>query len=549
MSEQNYIPWYQNKTILLTLIGAVSAILLTIIILIITTIININRKSTEHVPTEYETIIGEHDVDEITPEPVHEVVHPAYTPPFQVPNVPLKQIPGVTYYLDYPFMPAFGEFVNADNTLHPWEMIGGIKYEYEMDDPLDDALMYSYLELLIEAGFLFSIGGDGMVFGAHEGGTCFYLTPERYSGYKRFSVFVYHGPHTLWYQALYNGVEDLSDYNLPFYGGTVRVPDFGKIFGMPVRGSTWLYNENDPKDFPYEYTNVVNLTETFKNIIIDTYIELLGFAGFEFIGQEKLTFYATNNEGAVLELFFGSTISIDLQKNKGNVLAPMVVTIAGEEYMTTLTSLDLRGKDLEDINVLSAFYNLQFLDIGRNNISDLSPLTELTKLEMLYLDNNNINDVSHLSNLTNLTSLWIDSNDIIDVSALAELTKLTSLKIDSNNISDISSLANLSELTWFTARSNNISDISVIANFTKLRHLELGRDFLAQGIGNNISDISALKNLTGLSWLSLDHNNISDVSALNGLRGLEFLVLRGNPLTQRHIYDLAEALPLTDIEF
>ncbi len=72
--------------------------------------------------------------------------------------------------------------------------------------------------------------------------------------------------------------------------------------------------------------------------------------------------------------------------------------------MTSLTHLDLRGNNLEDISPLANLLAIEDLDLSLNNISDLSPLSSLSNLIHLDLSNNKIADINALANLKNLKS-------------------------------------------------------------------------------------------------------------------------------------------------
>ena len=87
-----------------------------------------------------------------------------------------------------------------------------------------------------------------------------------------------------------------------------------------------------------------------------------------------------------------------------------------QEEIEKVTSLDLSDANLQSIDELKSFKNLEALNLKGNNISDITPLAELKNLSVLDLSNNNIYDLSKvkcLSELTNLKSLKLENQAMI----------------------------------------------------------------------------------------------------------------------------------------
>ncbi len=166
------------------------------------------------------------------------------------------------------------------------------------------------------------------------------------------------------------------------------------------------------------------------------------------------------------------------------------------------------------------------IDARDKNIQNLAGLEYATGLIRLYLAGNSISDVSPLSNLTGLTELDIQHNAISDVLPLSNLTGLTELDLEGNAISDVSPLSNLTGLTFLDISENRMSDLSHLSGLIHLKYLKL--------FGNSISDVSPLSNLTGLTELALQRNNIQDISPLvvnMGLGNGDEINLLRNPLS------------------
>ena len=199
--------------------------------------------------------------------------------------------------------------------------------------------------------------------------------------------------------------------------------------------------------------------------------------------------------------------------------------------LLTLTSLDARNANIQDLTGIEYAHNLNFLNLGAeyiegkgnvnsNTISDFSPIAGLTRLTRLNLSHCGLSDTSFASGLTQLTYLFLDNNSISDISPLAKLIQLNRLFLSNNTISDVSPIAELTQLTYLFLGGNSISDISPLANLTQLTDLLLNN--------NTISDVSPLANLTQLTLLSLYNNAISDISPLANLTQLNRLWLWNN---------------------
>ena len=207
-------------------------------------------------------------------------------------------------------------------------------------------------------------------------------------------------------------------------------------------------------------------------------------------------------------------------------LAPKV-TIAGQEYSTALTELDLGEPGLTDADILplAEMTNLRSLDLGGNDISDLSPLVGLTSLRSLRLsDNNEIADLSPLAGLTEMVSLTLPSrSDLSDLSPLANMKNLRTLKM-SGNLGDVPS---------------RVEDLTPLSGLTQLEEV-----FLAV---RSLDDLSPLAGLTNMKILRLfGAISVTDLSPLRGMSSLEVLQLTNNTGTPYSYYG-PNLSPLEDL--
>ena len=119
--------------------------------------------------------------------------------------------------------------------------------------------------------------------------------------------------------------------------------------------------------------------------------------------------------------------------------------------------MDGTDDDIIDATLVAALAGE--LNCSSSSISNIAGAQYLTGLTSLDLNTNNISDISTLSALTNLTTLNLASNNISDVSALSALISLTTLNLSSNNISVLSSIGS-SNVTLTGFRDNNVINLS-----------------------------------------------------------------------------------------
>ncbi len=236
----------------------------------------------------------------------------------------------------------------------------------------------------------------------------------------------------------------------------------------------------------------------------------------------------------------------------------------------SLSKLSITNSNLNDIEVLKDFTQLEYLDISFNPIlnQSLMCLGELKKLKELQLKCTDITDTSSLGGIVSLEKLFFYGSDQLDsIDGLEGLTSLIQLDIGAtkirdfknvhvsysirllnaqstiDKISDLDRFPNLEELYLMSnyfekiegldqlkslKRLNlfdsGISEIEGLENLENLEILDLG--------SNEISEIKGLSNLKKIKKLSIGFNRLSKVNNLEGLSQLEYLLLDGNYITQ-----------------
>lgn len=144
-----------------------------------------------------------------------------------------------------------------------------------------------------------------------------------------------------------------------------------------------------------------------------------------------------------------------------------------DEILTNLTELDLKSRQIVNLEPLSTLTNLTRLDLRGNQIVKVKPLADLTNLTWLHLNGNQIVKVKPLSALVNLTELYLGGNRIVKVKPLSTLVNLTHLDLQGNQITDVTPLSTLVNLRELYLSNNQITDVRSLSTLTQLRRFYL----------------------------------------------------------------------------
>ncbi|OAA83201.1 cell wall-binding repeat-containing protein [Clostridium ljungdahlii] len=147
------------------------------------------------------------------------------------------------------------------------------------------------------------------------------------------------------------------------------------------------------------------------------------------------------------------------------------------KYMTNLTSLDLSNSNGSYRNSISSstLDNLQYLtkltslNLKGTNVGSLTNLEKLTNLATLNLSNTEVSSLDSLKNLNNLTYLDLSNDDSIDGDDLKPLQNLTGLKylnLANDDVDKLTYLTGLTNLTTLYLEDNPISDYTPIMPYT-----------------------------------------------------------------------------------
>ncbi len=183
--------------------------------------------------------------------------------------------------------------------------------------------------------------------------------------------------------------------------------------------------------------------------------------------------------------------------------------------LSELTSLNLSGCAVAEIDALIGLQKLETLDLSNNTVSDLTALSALLALRELNLTNNPITSLSNLKNCTELETLYAGQCAITRIAGLADHTKLKTLVLSGNKITDISALAGCTAIETLDLSGNSISDISVVSGFKKLVDLNVS--------SNQITDLPQFDADTPLWHVDISHNQVESLAGLEGNLAVNFI--------------------------
>uniref|UniRef100_A0A7S3LW02 Uncharacterized protein n=1 Tax=Palpitomonas bilix TaxID=652834 RepID=A0A7S3LW02_9EUKA len=198
--------------------------------------------------------------------------------------------------------------------------------------------------------------------------------------------------------------------------------------------------------------------------------------------------------------------------------------------------LDVSGKQLSNISVLSFFPLIQKLDVSHNDLTTLSSLSSLRNLIYLNashnvltkvldfnapphllevdLSDNNIKKIEGVNGNKYLRKLSLAGNDLTHIDGLKGLRSLYHLDLARNKISHISNLDGL-PLKTLDLSSNQIEKVQNLDSVTTLLDVNLSR--------NCIRHLTGFEHLPVLFKLTLKNNLIESIDELAYIQSLPFL--------------------------
>ncbi|MFM9116848.1 MAG: hypothetical protein ACKOU6_11895, partial [Planctomycetota bacterium] len=169
----------------------------------------------------------------------------------------------------------------------------------------------------------------------------------------------------------------------------------------------------------------------------------------------------------------------------------------------------------------SELSTLTSLDLSGRNITNLSGLGYATTLKFLNLSNN--------PNLTSISELKPRlSTEAADAGAALGLSQLRHLALDSTGVGDLSPLKQIDRLQGLTADYTTITNLAPLTAMKQLEFLSIDDRPTGAAFTGRLTDLYPLANLSALRALSLTSQNISNVYPLGALDQLQYLYLHNN---------------------
>ncbi|XP_070266856.1 leucine-rich repeat-containing protein 23 isoform X1 [Myotis yumanensis] len=182
--------------------------------------------------------------------------------------------------------------------------------------------------------------------------------------------------------------------------------------------------------------------------------------------------------------------------------------------------LEVKERELTDIQLLRSYIHLRYVDISENHLTDVSALNHLTHLLWLKADGNRLRS-AQLNELPYLQIASFAYNQIADTEGISH-PRLGILNLKGNHIRLVTGMdpEKLISLHTLELRGNQLES-TVGINLPTLKNL-----FLAQNMLKKVEGLEHLKNLT---TLHLRDNQIDTLSGFSeGMKSLQYLNLRGN---------------------
>lgn len=208
-----------------------------------------------------------------------------------------------------------------------------------------------------------------------------------------------------------------------------------------------------------------------------------------------------------------------------NLKGTSVDSLTNLEKVTSLTTLNLSNTDVSDLDSLKKLTNLTYLDLSHDGSidgDDLKPLQNLTGLKYLNLANDKIDKLTYLSGLTNLTTLYLEDNPIKDYTPILDYTKsLYYRDFDVNSISeDVTYSKDDTIDAQIKAQINDFANLYGYGNYNKLRFRVLYHPYDSGAYNDTLARLKEEKDwlnekisLGGLSTLELKNVN-DDLSSV-----------------------------------
>lgn len=225
-------------------------------------------------------------------------------------------------------------------------------------------------------------------------------------------------------------------------------------------------------------------------------------------------------------------------------LSGSLISFEALEYVGTqkkLTTLNLQGCGLSNIDALGNLTALKWLNLADNSITHISPIVEMKELQYLNLKSNAVVSLDALNGIQNLTEFDVSGNKVTTLAPLQHCTNMQILHVDSNELMSVGSLSHMVELTVLTASHNQLEDISALSNSTKMMHLDVSNNLL-----NYVDCIAQMPNLRELN---ISHNEVLTLPRLEPTFHLQRFYASYNKLLKVDSLAGLQELTIVDVDY
>jgi hypothetical protein len=161
--------------------------------------------------------------------------------------------------------------------------------------------------------------------------------------------------------------------------------------------------------------------------------------------------------------------------------------------LTRLRELSLTAGKGEGFGFVRALPELRVVDLSQSTLSDLTPFADLSHLETLDVDFTQVADLGPIAGRSTLTELELHQTKVVDLGPLTGLRALTKLSVSETAVSDLSPLRGHPALSWVILRESKVHDASALLTMPSLTRAHIG------GLSLPAAQLAALKERLGYS--------------------------------------------------
>lgn len=212
-----------------------------------------------------------------------------------------------------------------------------------------------------------------------------------------------------------------------------------------------------------------------------------------------------------------TTRNIELNTELRSAVYSSLRTSGFQVMKTGDTTLVMYGEDIGKVNKL---------DISGKNLETLEGISVFTNLNLLIAPNNKFHDISELQKLTNLQYLNMDNCGLTDnIQSIGGLTNLQELHIEGNGIQErdmnqyFGGLKNIQKLYL---NNNNVTSLNFLSEIKTLKELYIDNNMVCNTDGleqSGLETISVKNNNVELTWCGEIIDTIPDILKVAKIEG------------------------------